>query len=199
MVVAGSIGLPYVVKKIDRPKNINDLQPIHIGELNTEEAQGLIEQVTKGATLQYDTKGVDLLLSKVGYKLPYYLQLMVDEIDVIARKKDILEVTKELIDTAFENIIRNNPNLEDWFKRLVDTYGEDFKFLNEVLIACAKSDKLAIQQIANIAQQYNLESECVGLMGDLCNDGYLIEDDNHIYSFVSPFLQAYWKRKFQIL
>jgi hypothetical protein len=141
----------------------------------------------------------DALLAKVGYALPYYIQLMLDEIDTLAQKKEQTKVTKKIIDEAFENIIRYNRNLEDWYTRLTETYDGEFKFLNEVLIACAKHNKLAIQQIADIALPHNLDADCVGLMDDLCNDGYLIEDDNHIYSFVSPFLQAYWKRKFRIL
>lgn len=199
MVIAGSIGLEYVVKKIDRPKHINDLHPIRVGELDTNEAEKLIMQVTKGATIQYDDTTLKMLLDKLSYKLPYYIQLMIDEVDVIAKKKGISKVTKEMVDEAFDNIVRYNRNLEDWYSRLADTYDGEFKFVNEVLITCAKDGMLNIQQIANIAQPYGLEAECVSLMDDLCNDGYLIEDNNHVYSFVSPVLHAYWKRKFGIL
>ncbi len=199
MVIAGSIGLEYVVKKIDRFKNINDLQPIRVGELDHKEAKALIQKVTKGATIQYDDAAMEVLLAKVGYALPYYIQVMLDAVDTLAKKEAIEKVSPELIEQAFEHIVRHDPNLEDWYTRLNDTYDTELKFINEVLKTCAKDGRLSIQQIANIAQAHNLDTECVGLMDDLCNDGYLIEDDNHIYSFVSPFLQAYWKRKFRIL
>jgi hypothetical protein len=199
MVIAGSIGLEFVVKKIARPNTITDIKAVRVGALSHTDAKALIQKVTKGASLQYNDAMADALLAKVGYALPYYIQLMLDEIDTLAQKKEQTKVTKKIIDEAFENIIRYNRNLEDWYTRLTETYDGEFKFLNEVLIACAKHNKLAIQQIADIALPHNLDADCVGLMDDLCNDGYLIEDDNHIYSFVSPFLQAYWKRKFRIL
>jgi hypothetical protein len=199
LVIAGSIGLQYVVKKIDRPKNINDIHPIRIGEFNIEEATALVQHVTRGATIKYDEEAITMLLDKIGYKLPYYIQLMLDEIDSLARKKSLTKVTQDIVNEAFENIVRYNRNLDDWYVRLTETYDAEFKFINETLIQCAKNDKLAIQQIANVAVPFKLETECVGLMDDLCNDGYLIEDDNHIYCFVSPFLKAYWKRKFRII
>jgi len=36
----------------------------------------------------------DALLAKVGYALPYYIQLMLDEIDTLAQKKEQTKVTK---------------------------------------------------------------------------------------------------------
>ena len=195
MVIAGSIGLHYLVKRVDRPKLINDIAPQHIPPLTQPEAVELIAQLTHGATVQYNAVQTELVLKKVVHYLPYHLQLMLDEINRLAKAEGKPDVTEKIVDTAFKNIVKVNKNFEDWMIRLKDTYLGDYKFINEVLCECARNNQLAIQQIMDIAAKHNLDNDFINLLDDLCADGYLSEDDDRIYRFISPFLQQYWIRK----
>ena len=78
LVFAGSIGLHYVVKSIDRPKIINDLHEIKVGALSADEARMMVKQLTKNATIQYSDENINFFIGKIKNLLPYYIQLMLE-------------------------------------------------------------------------------------------------------------------------
>jgi hypothetical protein len=197
-IYAGSVGLHSVVKEIGRPKLINDIEPLNIGSLKTKETEQLIKQLTNDATIQYSEGNIQYLMNKIEYLLPYFVQLMITEIDQIAHKNDIMEVDSELIDRAFVNVTKNTTSFDDWVKRLKDYQGKNFKFINSVLTFCAHENQISIQKIYDLSVQHGKNEIYKDLIDDLVHDGYLVEENNK-YRFLSPFLKHYWLHKNPIL
>lgn len=200
LVFAGSIGLQFVIKSIDRPKLINDLHPVETGALNEEEAAALIHQLTEKATIKFSDEVIGYLLMKVNHLLPYYIQLMIEETDVVCRVAGRPEVTNENIDAAFANVLRKNKNFDDWLVRLKDYQPAHFPFINSILKHCANKGTITIQEIYNLAsdKKYKRQDDYMDFVDELMNDGYLMEESQHVYRFISPFLQQYWIRKFPL-
>ncbi|MDR3697669.1 hypothetical protein [Mucilaginibacter sp.] len=200
LVYAGSIGLEFVINTIDRPKLINDLHRIKTEALTRGEADQLIAQITKGATIQLSQEIIDHLKIKINHLLPYYIQLMIEQIDLIGRRTNQSEITSVIIDDAFEQVILENKNFDDWLIRLKDYHKDFFPFINEILKYTAKYDTITIQEIYNKANdpQYKREDDYMDFVEQLLYDGYLVETDKHVYRFISPFLQKFWLRKFPV-
>ncbi len=151
LVFAGSIGLHYVVKSIDRPKIINDLHDIKVGALSADEARQMVQQLTKGATVQYSESHINFLIGKIKNLLPYYIQLMLEEIDLLARKSNNPEINQHVINTAFDNVSKKGSNFEDWIERLKDYLPQYFPFINNMLVHTAHKGEIYIQKIYDIA------------------------------------------------
>ncbi len=200
LVFAGSIGLEFVIRSIDRPKLINDLHPVETNALTAEETDRLIAQLTASATIQLSPAAVAYLKNKVTHLLPYYVQLMLEEIDLTARDAGQPVITHAMIDAAFERVLQKNKNFEDWLVRLKDYHRDTFPFINEILMHAAHHSQVTIQVIYNKASEpkFSRVDNYMDYVEQLVHDGYLVETEKHIYRFISPFLQQFWLRKYPI-
>jgi uncharacterized protein len=196
LVLAGSIGIHYVVKAIGgRTTDLNDFKAIKFEVLTSDEAEHYIKWSTSnGATIQYNEGLSNRLLSKIQYYVPYFINLMLDEINRTAKKKNNSIITPDDIDIAFENVVKNSDHFKDWKNRLFEYMPqEDAHFLNDILIHIAHNDNIGKQKIHDIATAHNKVMERMDLIEELEKDGYIIEqEDKHI--FLSPFLKSFWKR-----
>lgn len=198
-VVAGSIGIHYVVKTIEgRTADLNDLKKINCKPLNKTQALDYIDWASKKATIKYNDNLKTYLLEKIQhYYTPYFINLMLDEIDKKNRKDNTPSITNPDIDIAFNKVVKNNEHFADWKNRLKDYMPkEDFDFVNEILIHIAHKDFIAIQSIYNKAEDHGKTTDYMELISDLERDGYIEEETegNNKYIFISPFLKAFWKR-----
>ena len=199
-VFAGSVGIHYVVKTIEgRTSSLNDLIPAICNPLTREEALNYVEWATGNkASVQYDDTQKNYLLQKIQhYYTPYFINLMLGEIDKIARKRNNTTITEKDTDQAFVNVEKSNSHFADWKNRLKDYMPkEDFNFVNDILIHIAHRDSVSIQTIYDKAIKQEKTVDYMDLIGDLVSDGYLLEviDGSHNYVFISPFLKAFWKR-----
>jgi hypothetical protein len=200
LVFAGSIGLQFVIKNMDRPTLINDLHPIETKALTPVEATLFIRQIIEGATILLDDAAKQYLQIKVKHLLPYYLQLMIEEIDIVARKTEEPGITIPMIDMAFDKVLEKNNNFDDWIIRLKEYHPDHFAFINEILTRCAHNEKVTIQEIYNIAagEKYKRKDDYMSFVTQLQNDGYLVELPKHTYKFLSPFLQQFWLNQYPV-
>ncbi len=194
-VFAGSIGIHYVVKSITgRVSDINDLVKVICAPLNEMEAKDYIQWATDDASVQYDDDQKEYLLKKIQhYYTPFFLNLMLGEMDKAAKKQGSTEITSLEIDTAFNKIVKSNDHFKDWKKRLEDYMpNEDFLFVNEILTHIAHKDVISIQSIYDKAKKHGKETYYMDFISDLEEDGYITEVDG-VYQFISPFLKSFWK------
>lgn len=160
-VLAGSVGIHYVVSLIDgRTSDINDLNKIYYKPLNENEVNDYIDWATTEASVLFSDVLKVYLRTKIQYFVPYFINLMLDEIDKTARKNRNAIISEIDIDNAFNSIIRNNDYFSDWKKRLSDYLPkEDFKFVNDILKHIAHRDQITIQEIYNKAQTFDKEED----------------------------------------
>jgi hypothetical protein len=200
IVFAGSIGLEFVIKTIERPKLINDLHPIETLALSQTEATAFIHQLTNGATIQFKAEIIIYLKTTIDHLLPYYIQLMLEEIDSIARERNEIHVSKEMIDEAFNKVLGKNKNFEDWLERLKEYQSDVFPFMNDVLKHVAHKEIITVQEIYDKAnnEKFNRADDYMDYIEQLENDGYLVNTGEQSYRFVSPFLQKFWLKKYPL-
>lgn len=195
LVLAGSIGLQYVVKTIqERTTDINDFNRVDFEALTDAEAAGyLIWATDNNATVQYDAQLATHLLSKIQYHVPYFINLMLDEINKTARKNNNPAITNKSIDNSFNSVVKHSDHFKDWKNRLYDyMQKEEADFLNNVLTHIAHKNSISVQKIHDIATVHNKQTEMMELISGLEKDGYITER-NRKYIFLSPFLKAFWK------
>ena len=198
LVYGGSIGLEFVIKNIDRPKLINDLHRIKLKPLTDEEASQLLLQLTKGASIQLTEEVLDYIKRKMDYLLPYYLQLMLEEIDGIACENEDPVVTEITVDGAFQRVLDNRKNFEDWLERLKEYQSPHFPFINDILMYTAHRGRITIQEIYNKAENFGRTNDYMDFVDELLHDGYLRESGDYVYRFISPFLQQFWLKKYPV-
>jgi uncharacterized protein len=197
-VFAGSVGIHYVVSAIEgRTSDLNDLNNVQCTPISIESAREFIKWALKGASIQLKTEQVEHLINLLkGYITPYFLNLILDEIDKVAQKNSEPIISNEHIDLALQSNLRNLKHFNDWQKRLRDYMPDaDFKFVNEILTHIAHREKIQIQKIYDIAVNHNKVIDYMSFIFDLKEDGYIIEHsiDNQTYVFRSPILRAFWK------
>jgi len=199
-VFAGSVGIHYVVRNIEgRTSSLNDLIPAICSPLSKDEAKDYIKWATSNkASVQYNDELQTQLLVKIQhYYTPYFINLMLGEIDKNARRANNTVITEQDIDQAFLYVEKSNEHFADWKKRLYDYMPKsDFNFVNDVLIHIAHRDSISIQTIYDKAVNQEKTIDYMDMIHDLVHDGYLTEtsENSQNYIFISPFLKAFWKR-----
>jgi uncharacterized protein len=197
LVLAGSIGIHHVVKSIEgRTTDTNDFGPVDFESLSPEEARNYIQWATdNGATIQYTPGLTEYLLLKIEYHLPYFINLMLDQINKKAKKEKKTKITTTDIDDAFDHVVKTSDHFRDWKNRIFNYMAPDeAAFQNSILCHIAYNNIISVQKVHDLAVKYNTENNYIDLLSGLERDGY-IKEKNGQYIFLSPFLKSFWKRE----
>ena len=195
MVLAGSVGIHHVVKSIDgRVSDLNDLRKVDFEALSPSEAEAYINWATNSVTIQYDSTLLAYLLDKIAYPIPYFINLMLDEINKQAFKTQTLQIAVKDIDDAFDKIVKHSDHFTEWKNRLFQYFPDsESGFMNEVLVFISHKNKINKRKLYDLAVKHGRTNDYIELMDGLERDGYLTEQAEN-YVFISPFLKAFWKR-----
>lgn len=198
-IYTGSIGLDNLVGSIDEPRSITDLGKLIIPSLSIQEAKSLILQILDGDIIQFDEKEQDYFLSKLKWLLPYFIQLMMSEMESICKEQKGLTITASVVDKAFEKALDNRSYFEHWLTRLRSIFkGADFSFAKEILKQAAINNRIDSYQLQDCATKFTIEDP-VPVINILQHDGYLVkEEESKTYRFNSPLLQQWWLKNIVI-
>lgn len=192
-VYTGSVGLENLVHSIEEARSINDLGHFNIPPLSKHEANDLITQIIDGDKIGFEEKEREYFLNKMNWLLPYFIQLMMSELESICKEQSSLAITTTFIDEAFKNALDNRSYFEHWSTRLRSIFkGHDFSCAKEVLKIAAISKGIDHLQLHDVITKFNIE-DAGPMINILQHDGYLVKDDhNNKYRFNSPLLEAWW-------
>jgi uncharacterized protein len=195
LVLAGSVGIGHVVQLVEgRTADINHLGRVEFEPMDRKTAAAYVSWATKEATLQYTPALKNYLLDKINYYVPYFINLLINEINKAARKENKATVTKAAIDGAFAKVVANSDYFIDWKNRLFDYLSKtDALFLNEVLAYAAWHNTVSVRKVYDIRSSYGSTHNCMELVDSLLKDGYMVRAVDE-FTFISPFLQEFWKR-----
>lgn len=198
-VYAGSIGLENLVLSVGESKSINHLGELKIPPLTKEEAHGLISAIMDDTSLVFEEPCREYLLDKLSWLLPYFIQLMMSEVETICLEKGIIAITGKEIDDASNRLLENRSYFEHWLTRLRTIFkGHDFSCAKEILKIAAKQDGIDGYELNNTTEKYHVEDAQL-LINILQHDGYLVKDEaTGKYRFNSPLLQAWWLKNIVI-
>lgn len=190
-VYAGSIGLESVVAKLDAMKFINDLNSIKITPLSKVEAVDFSHSLYP----EIGDDEVSYLLARIEWLIPFYIQLIIQEIHTICLEKPLHVISKEIIDQAIEHALDHRNHFEHWLARIKSAFEKDeFKFAKEILNQLSEYGILESKEISNFADKHGLEHEVAKeIIHALVYDGYINNNENpKVYRFNSPILKLWW-------
>jgi len=194
-IYAGSIGLESVVSKIDAIKHINDLNNIKVPPLLPEDAKSFAGKLFLSMDVTVSNDAIDYLLKEIDWLIPFYLQLIIQEIKKLYRRKPL--VNNAVIDQAIHNALDNRNHFESWQTKLrTGLDSSDYLFSKEVLNSISTNKFLKSLDISDIANKHTLDDdkakECIR---SLVYDGYINNnDDVTTYKFNSPILRMWWNK-----
>ncbi|MCL2483572.1 MAG: hypothetical protein FWF43_09205, partial [Propionibacteriaceae bacterium] len=173
LVISGSIGLHHALKDFS---SVNDLWPVSIGPLTTQDAVELASRLLLGIGVQPTPQIVaDIVRQTSG--IPFYIQGVVDQL----RYRNDFDVT-DVVDKCIEENIWHTSH---YVTRLPEYYGEEgAEQARAVLDFLATSDRLV--SIEAIQARLDIDhpdlklsrDDLLDLLDKLEKDHYLIRDGN---------------------
>jgi len=194
-VYAGSIGLENIVGRMNASQTINDLNTMVIGPFCPKDAHDLICALAQRPGLIIGEIQIDYLLKKIEWLIPYYIQLIVQELDtMMIDVEEDKRVTETMIDTAFARIIEYRNYFENWHTRLRASYKrEEYNFAKEVLNIISEKGTMSSASLFDCAVKHVIEDSYKDVINALKHDGYINNTDTpQTYRFNSPILKAWW-------
>ncbi|NOQ29996.1 MAG: ATP-binding protein [Helicobacteraceae bacterium] len=192
-IYAGSIGLESVVAKLDGMKHINDLKPIKVSPLEIDDAHDFISHLLTHNSIKVDKIQIDYMLDKIEWLIPFYIQLILDEIKKLSRKNP--NITNDTVDSAIDNALEHKNYFDNWRSKIKDAFSDEgYLFSKEVLNIISEHKTISKNNIANIADKYGVsDDEKRETLQSLVYDGYINNsNDIKIYRFNSPILRMWW-------
>jgi hypothetical protein len=198
-VYTGSIGLENLVLSIDEPRSITDLGHFTIPPFSRKEADSFITQIIDGDDVLFRPEERKYFLDKLNWLLPYFIQVMMSEMDTICKSKGTNTITAETIDEAFTKSLDNRNYFEHWLSSLRTVFkGNDFSCAKEILKIAAVKNGIDSYELQDVITRYGIE-DAAPLIKILQHDGYLVrEEESKKFRFNSPLLQAWWLKNIVI-
>jgi uncharacterized protein len=193
-IYTGSIGLSNVVSRMEEMDTINDLHDVTVSTLNREDAKLFCIELLKGKLFKLSDKQIDLLLDKIEWFLPFYIQQYMFTLDNAYVDKGV--ISEKVIEDVFDEITKMNIVFEHWEERLSQAFkGKELDFVLDVLNEISKNTLLDANEIHDLAVKHDSAPRYKKLLQALIHDGYI--NDNtaspKIYRFNSPLLRIWWK------
>jgi hypothetical protein len=191
-VLTGSIGLGNVVAKLNRKDINNDLTQVEVPPLNDSEAIELIDRLCLGLKaedicLTIDEEVKKYLLQKIVWNIPYYIQMIIDEL--VDDGKEVVD--KNDIDRIIDKIIKARSTADyfsNWKTRLRNIFEKEEELLAiKILSYISKNNMMEEKEMKKISEELDLKV----LLEVLEYDGY-INQNKKTYQFNSPLLKSWW-------
>jgi hypothetical protein len=198
-VYTGSIGLGNVVGRLNRHDLINDIVNIEIPPLDKKEARELISRLVLGLKkennhFEIGDNAIDQILNKESWLIPYYIQIIVDEIfDLFAKENAI---TADSFGRVIDKIIRDRYKYQDYFEnwktRLKQAYDKvEYSCALEILNYVSTNGSIDYNTLYNLAVKHGV-SDLKSITNVLEYDGYINKNESREYRFNSIILKEWW-------
>lgn len=197
-IFCSSIGLENFTNQYGLSDKINDLLPYKIDAFTDSKAKEFINKLSESYKLNMNDAEIDYFLNKLGWYLPFFIQILFEQVNRLHQVEDY-DINTKTIDMAYDNLL-SSKHFNTWDERLED-YGENEKYARILL------NRLAQNKTGESRE--NLQNEIYSKLNDidkanlltsrvinmLLNDGYLIEKSGR-YAFRSPLLRDFWFNRF---
>ena len=154
--LAGSIGLDTVAARLKLGGTINDLLPTHLGPFKERAVHSFLGELARTYRLELSREVRVRIVQRVGWPIPYYLQLMFAEL-LAYRDSRGLAPTPAAVDEVFESLLApaKKTLFDYWRQRLEEELGApDHQFATAILSAVARDDagvsKGVLEQVLSV-------------------------------------------------
>lgn len=195
-IYTGSIGLESIVSRIKTISTINDLTRLQVPALSVDESKELIDLLSESVDFQMTDHSMDYILNKIEWLIPFYIQMIMEELRNLYLDNPFDTLTNKIIDQAFEKSLEQRNHFEHWQSRLQRSLqGTDYSFTKDLLNLTSENGKIDKNEIFNLAVKYGKEEEYKEFVASLVYDGYINNnDDQNTYRFNSPILMMWWRQ-----
>lgn len=200
-ILAGSIGMDTVASRLGLSDTINDLATMPLGAFDTETAHRFLTKLGNSYHIPLDEALRHHIIQRIGWPVPYYLQLMFSQLRDIRDTKAQLTIAD--VDHAFENLLSPSykVHFDYWHQRLREELNHpDAGYATHLLNHTCRDpngvshDTLKQALAEKIADAERREESLRYLLDVLENDGYLVNDSGR-YRFRLAWLREYWLRR----
>lgn len=197
--LAGSIGLDAVTRRLELGETINDLHILHLGAFDAATADQFLQALAEGTGLRLAPDTRAEILDAVGWLIPYHLQLLIS----VCLDEGWQAPTPEQVGRGVELLLEpgRKAYFDTWVTRLTEELGVPAREHALVLLdACARdpsgaSDDTLAQLLHHHLRDARARSrQLAWLLDVLRNDGYLVLEGGR-YRFRSTLLRAFWTRR----
>ena len=199
-VIASSIGLPPLLKRLNLSAEINDLDTFPFGAWKPDTAKECILALARGREIVISPETAELMTEILGWCSPYFVQVFSNTAcnHLFDKKRDSYTI-EELKDIYFKYLIRGdemNAALSHTIERLRKSLSEsEYDFAKLILKNVAQNDSFtAKSEIVNIKGEVN-EDFRIDVLDILKHDGYIVEEKEG-YRFLSNVLRDWWRNKY---
>lgn len=207
-IICGSIGLDTFAEQHNLIGAINDLKLQRLGAFSNQDAKAFLKLLSESPnnSLKLRDEVVDRIIEKVGWPLPYFLQLIFQIVDETPPSQRSTEYPcVEDIDDACERLYGASYSkyFAHWVTRLRDQLSVSDLDTAELILKTVSRHKEGLSrnkllQMLIIRQPNTnvekLEKRFSLLLDILERDGYFLRT-NSIYAFRSFLLREFWKRR----
>lgn len=197
-IFCGSVGLDTFTEKHNLSESFNDLLSFSISAFDEKTARDFLEKLGSDNHLPLSVDNVDDILNKLGWPLPFFLQLIFKQLKRIKGPHFPKLITKQDVEDAYSRILQETPALKTWEERLqLQLNGDDASHCKAILTHISQDRKgVTRRQLFSILyKRINDSDKCEDKLSHyiklLERDGYLLFHADR-YSFRSPLLRDYW-------
>ncbi|MCH8128191.1 ATP-binding protein, partial [candidate division KSB1 bacterium] len=147
-IYTGSIGLENVVSSMNLIGSINDLSRLEIPPLNKKEAQQLITLLIENVDFDLSKSITDYILQQIEWLIPFYFQLILDELRNLHRDENFNQVTEAIVNQALDGMLKQRQHFEHWHTRLRGSLkGGEYNFVKELLNLISENNTIDSNEI----------------------------------------------------
>lgn len=205
--LCGSIGLDTFVEQRKMAGSINDLRPQKLGPFEHPIAVEFVKLRAASGTDAFEITDdlAEVIVRQVGWPLPYYLRLIVDELKALPpfKRSDAYPSSQD-VKEAYAVLVSPDKKIQfvHWVGRLDLQFGKVTALTAHAILkqCCQKPEGTTKTKLRNILIKRNphcdpetIERELVELLSVLERDGYLHGEDNR-WAFRSFLLRDFWLR-----
>lgn len=203
--LAGSIGLDTVTARLDLGDTINDLSLRSLGPFSKQVALRFLAELAASYDISLSAATRRHIVNRVGWPIPYYLQLIFSELLNLKRSKGS-RFGKAAVDRVLDDLLRPEKKayFDYWRQRLGQELGRpDGKLAIELLNSVAADPEgttrrsLASLLSRRIQDPDQRDRKLRYLLDVLVGDGYIASAGGR-YRFRSPLLREFWIRRVKL-
>ncbi|MFT4925960.1 MAG: hypothetical protein ACI8WB_002055 [Phenylobacterium sp.] len=198
-IFTGSIGLDTLVNKLNLSDLINALTTTTVDPFTPTQAieflNFVINDSEENITLADEVK--QHLLDKVGWLMPYYIDLLWLSLEDFCSEEEVNIATIEHVDAAYEMLFNHQYRsyFAHWAERLERLTSSEKQFAHQLLKLLSKQDMISPQEVHNLKQDPQFgQTHCNYVADCLEHDGYIFLNSDEQFQFTSPMLKQWWKR-----
>lgn len=194
-VFAGSVGLEQIVGKLNSSHAINDVLAFDMPPFTNKEAHELISRILDGSMADMPEAVREHLLEKLIWLIPFFIQVVMNEVEEILNDNDATRVTNKMVGQAFTNALAKRNYYDHWHQRLSILFSTaEKRFAKEVLNLCSAGKPVALDKVHDLgANKHAMPDSYMDVLRSLMHDGYLVrEPETRTLRFASPLLMRWW-------